>query len=149
MEWGTFCNILGSTVSYLNKLLHIIQIRYGRGLNSRMVLARNFQTHTKDRNLEHYPWIALKWMTQDLIDNWSTLIQVMAWYHQARSHYLTICWLRYPGHNALITDFMSTGPLTTELIQCVLGNKQWYSMKYFYTLNLKKLPISYAFKSKG
>ena len=33
--------------------------------------------------------IALIWMSLDFIDDQSTLVQVMAWWHQAPSHYLT------------------------------------------------------------
>ena len=36
---------------------------------------------------------ALSWMPQDLADDKSTLVQVMAWCHQATSHYLSQCWL--------------------------------------------------------
>ena len=38
--------------------------------------------------------IALRWMPQDFTDDKSTLVQVMAWCHQATSHYLDQCWLR-------------------------------------------------------
>ena len=38
--------------------------------------------------------IALKWMPLDLTDDKSTLVQVMAWCHQAPSHYLSQCWPR-------------------------------------------------------
>ena len=38
--------------------------------------------------------IALKWMPQDLTDDKSKLVQVMAWCHQATSHYLSQCWPR-------------------------------------------------------
>ena len=38
--------------------------------------------------------IALRWMPQDLTDDKSTLVQVMAWCHQAISHYLSQCWPR-------------------------------------------------------
>ena len=38
--------------------------------------------------------IALRWMPQDLTDDKSTLVQVMAWCHQATSHYLSQCWPR-------------------------------------------------------
>ena len=37
--------------------------------------------------------IALEWMPQDLTDDKSTLVQVMAWCRQATSHYLNQCWL--------------------------------------------------------
>ena len=38
--------------------------------------------------------IALRWMLLDLIDDKSTLVQVMAWCRQAKSHYLSQCWPR-------------------------------------------------------
>ena len=38
--------------------------------------------------------IALIWMPQDLTDDKSTLVQVMAWCRQATSHYLSQCWPR-------------------------------------------------------
>ena len=37
---------------------------------------------------------ALRWMPQDLTDDKSTLVQVMAWCRQATSHYLSQCWPR-------------------------------------------------------
>ena len=39
--------------------------------------------------------IALWWMPRHLSNEKSTLVQVMAWCHQAASHYLSRCWLRY------------------------------------------------------
>ena len=51
--------------------------------------------------------IALIWMSMDFTDNQSTLVQGMAWCHQATSHYLSQCWpdpLRHMallGHNEL------------------------------------------------
>ena len=39
--------------------------------------------------------IALIWISQVLIDDKSTLVQVMAWCRQATSHYLSQCW---PGY---------------------------------------------------
>ena len=38
--------------------------------------------------------IVLSWMPQDLTDDKSTLVQVMAWCRQATSHYLSQCWPR-------------------------------------------------------
>ena len=38
--------------------------------------------------------IALRWMRQDLTNDKSTLVQVMAWCCQAPSHYLSQCWPR-------------------------------------------------------
>ena len=37
----------------------------------------------------------LRWMPQNLTDDKSTLVQVMAWCRQAASHYLNQCWPRY------------------------------------------------------
>ena len=36
----------------------------------------------------------LWWMSLDLTDDKSTLVQVMAWCHQTTSHYLSLCWPR-------------------------------------------------------
>ena len=38
--------------------------------------------------------IAFGWMQQDLTDDKSTLVKVMAWCRQATSHYLSQCWPR-------------------------------------------------------
>ena len=38
--------------------------------------------------------IALAWKPQDLTDDKSTLVQVMAWCRQTTSHYLSQCWPR-------------------------------------------------------
>ena len=38
--------------------------------------------------------ITLEWMPVDFVDSKSTLVQVMAWYHQASSDYLNQCWLK-------------------------------------------------------
>ena len=38
--------------------------------------------------------IALIWMSLDFTDDQSTLVQVMAWCHQATSQYLSQCWPR-------------------------------------------------------
>ena len=37
-------------------------------------------------------YIALSWMSLDLTEDKSTLVQVMAWWRQATSHYLSQCW---------------------------------------------------------
>ena len=38
---------------------------------------------------------ALRWMLRDLTDDRSALVQVMAWCHQATSHFLGQCWPRF------------------------------------------------------
>ena len=42
-----------------------------------------------------YIFCALIWMSLDFTDDQSTLVEVMAWCHQATSHYLSQCWPRY------------------------------------------------------
>ena len=44
---------------------------------------------------------ALRWMPQELTDDKSTLVQVMAWCHQATSHYLSQCWPRSMSPNGV------------------------------------------------
>ena len=45
--------------------------------------------------------IALRWMPQDLTDDKSTLVKVMAWCRQATSHYLSQCWPRSLSPNGV------------------------------------------------
>ena len=45
--------------------------------------------------------IALRWMPLDLIDDKSTLVQLMAWCRQAASHYLSQCWPRSMSPNGV------------------------------------------------
>ena len=59
--------------------------------------------------------IALGWMPQDLTDDKSTLVQVMAWYRHATSHYLSQCWTRS------LSPYGITRPLGKEL----RPNKTW------------------------
>ena len=45
--------------------------------------------------------ITLRWMSLDLTDDKSTLVQVMAWCRQATSHYLIQCWTRLMSPNGV------------------------------------------------
>ena len=45
--------------------------------------------------------IALRWMPIDFTDDKSILVQVMAWCHQATSHYLSQCWPRSMSPNGV------------------------------------------------
>ena len=53
---------------------------------------------------------ALRWMPRALTDDQSTLVQVMAWWRQATSHYLSQCWpssmchMASPVHSELTRD---------------------------------------------
>ena len=64
--------------------------------------------------------IALRWMSLDLTDDKSTLVQVMAWCHQATSHYLNQCWPRSMSPNDVTrpqwVDWLVKGIL--GILQC-------------------------------
>ena len=47
-----------------------------------------------ENSLSSHREIALRWMPQNLTDQKSTLVQLMAWCLMAPSHYLYQCWLR-------------------------------------------------------
>ena len=49
-----------------------------------LVLLIGILTSSKDN--------ALRWMSRDITDDKSTLVQVMSWCRQATSHYLSQCW---------------------------------------------------------
>ena len=60
--------------------------------NFNLILLIGIFTSSKDN--------ALRWMPRDLTDDKSTLVQIMAWCHQATSHYLSqCCHMVSPGHN--------------------------------------------------
>ena len=65
--------------------------------------------------------IVLTWAPQDLTDDNSTLVQVMAWCHQATSHYLNQCWpssLASLGLNGWQTDMFLHIVSSAMLIWC-------------------------------
>ena len=73
--------------------------------------------------------LALRWMSLDLTDDKSTLVQVMAWCHQATSHYLNQCWPRSMWPNGItrpqwVNVQFSTQPTTAfclrEIFQILL-----------------------------
>ena len=62
--------------------------------------------------------ITLTWKPQDLTDDKSTLIQVMAWCRQATSHYLSQCW------PSSLSPYGVTRPLWVKVMACQLvGDK--------------------------
>ena len=50
-----------------------------------------FQTH---KLVRHSLWNCLRWMSKNLTDEESILVQVMTWCPQATCHYLSQCWSR-------------------------------------------------------
>ena len=63
--------------------------RCGNNFNSMMV-----KLIIPDSSLGTRCETPLRWMPQNLSNEKSTLVQVMAWCHQATSHYLSQCWPR-------------------------------------------------------
>ena len=57
------------------------------------VILKNFQLWCKLLHLNSLS-PAIRWMSLDLTDDKSTLVQVMAWCRQTTSHYLNECWPR-------------------------------------------------------
>ena len=76
-------------ICYSYKLNSLAPGTCGSNFNSMMfkliIEKRNFSTPCK---------IALRWMSQNLTNEKSTLVQVMVWCRQATSHYLSQCWPR-------------------------------------------------------
>ena len=66
--------------------------------------------------------IALRWMSRDLTDDKSTLVQVMAWCRQATSHYLSQCWPRS------MSPYGVTRP-------------QWVKTTYHWRMHWKDVPV--------
>ena len=64
----------------------------GCGSNFKIMI---FQLITQNINLANRCEISLRCMPQNLTDDKSILVQVMAWCHQATSRYLNQCWPRY------------------------------------------------------
>ena len=57
-------------------------------------LISNFQANLNDSWLRYLLWNYLLLMSLHFTDNKSILVQVLAWYRQAPSHYLSQCWPR-------------------------------------------------------
>ena len=58
------------------------------------ILKWNLQTHLWIYILSTSCGIGLRWVPQNIFNDKSTLVQVMAWCRQAPSHYLSQCWPR-------------------------------------------------------
>ena len=77
--------------------------------------------------------IALRWMPLDLADDKSTLVQVMAWCRQAKSHYLSQGWPRSMPPNGVtrpqwaeVADEFQFGMIFFLLnIPVALPNSRW------------------------
>ena len=61
--------------------------------------------------------IGPRWMSFDLTDYKSTLVQVIVWYRQARSHYLSQCWPRSQS---------PYGVTRPQWVHCGWVTRKWY-----------------------
>ena len=79
--------------------------------------------------------IALRWLSLDLADDKSKLVQVMAWCRQATSHYLSQCWPRS------LSPYGVTGPQWVKrLISCNKSQDSAWFLLLQFLLNVK-LPL--------
>ena len=96
---------------------------------------------------------ALWWMPQDLTDDKSTLIKVMAWCCQATSHYLSQCWLSSLSPYGVarpqwvsiwfVTIWMKQNGVMASDLSCVWVNKPIFlcsSYLKFFIFNLSPPP---------
>ena len=79
----------------------------------------NFRHVIFKRTLVNGGWgisyeISLIWISLDLTDDKSTLVQVMAWSCQATSHYLSQCWLRSMSPNGVTRPRWVNKPMTLQ-----------------------------------
>ena len=85
--------------------------------------------------------IAIRWMSLNLTDDELTMVQVMAWCHQATSHYLNQCWPRFfshmgsLGHNEFTRGSTAHSPsifsllwFLSQIIYCILNSSWLYIM---------------------
>ena len=77
--------------------------------------------------------IALRWMPEDLTDDKSTLVQVMAWCRQAPSHYLSQCWPRSISPNGV------TRPQWINLTHMNCNSQVWTG--WYFLSACKVLPL--------
>ena len=102
--------------------------------------------------------IAWRWMTLDLNDDKSTLIQAMAWCHQATSHYLSQCWPSFMSPYGIARPQWANSrrawhiPLPDDLGQIKLPVRQVdVSQVFFYILHkqIEKMKIFGSRASKN
>ena len=93
--------------------------------------------------------IALWWMPEDLIDEKSTLVQVMACCHQATSHYLNQCWpssltlndITRPQWVNALRPRQNGWHFAYAIFKCILLNEKWISIEISLTF-ISNRPIN-------
>ena len=78
---------------------------------------RHFQIDFSDWWLKHLLWNCSTIISLDFTDGQSTLVQVMAWCHQATSHYLSQCWPRS------LSPYGATRPQWVNTLRSVQNGK--------------------------
>ena len=120
------------------------------------------QTHFKNYVLSTSCEICLRWVLQNPINDNSTLVQEIAWYHQATSHHLSQCWPRsmlpYVGHNELIRHGMAHRKtmtkvdqkdnrghtLRSQMVPCVSVLTKSYGVAVVSTVECHYNPVQYS-----
>ena len=87
----------------------------------------NFQAYVSDWWWRYHLWIVLRWISLDLSDDKSTLVQVMAWCRQAPSHYLSHCWPRsLSPYGVIRPQWVNPCGAETTIFQTNLGKYHSY-----------------------
>ena len=105
LNWFEETKILLYFLSFPDtKTMHVVKIFLGGWEGSFNSLATGrcgrsfksiiFKLIIQNSRLDPCSEIALRWMPQDITDDKSILVQIMAWCHEARSHYLSQYWPR-------------------------------------------------------
>ena len=94
--------------------------------------------------------IALRWISLELSDDKSTLVQVMAWCRQATSYYLNHCWPRSPMPYVVTRpQWVNTLRLrqngfhfADDIFKCIFLNENvWISLEFSLKI-FPKVPIN-------
>ena len=91
--------------------------------------------------------IALKWMPQNIFDDKSTLVPVMAWCHQATSHYLNQCWPRSRHDMAsLCHKFCDKPSVSSHSSHDRTNSSSQISHRHFSTSIQNRCPTAYSWE---
>ena len=93
-------------------------------------------------------------MPKDLFSGKSVLVLVMAWCHQATSHYLNLCWPRFPAptpygvtlrqptiiHLCIQTNLLQTKDMISNLALANANDMLWYVLRRMLQRSYKAPP---------
>ena len=115
-----------STVFWLCFVVVMLLITHWSLGDVTMIKKYCFQTHYSEQQLRDSMW-NYSWMPQNLTNQKSTLIQVMAWCRQATSHYLNQCW-------------------PSSMSPCGITRPQWVNVVYLpIFVRVTSLPMGQSF----